>query len=178
MLGLYYLKEKQWNTFFKLAIPFVLWFGSFAVNYMLFTQKSAHTGWLVYFFMKHDAFMPLSGATIPWLLHELFAFYNYPMGFSWFISYHNIGLQILQRMAWVPAIFTCTGAYYLFKRNKRLLLLIASTFLIVFVASAIKLYPFHERLTVFLAPLFILLIAAGCQFVFRRETKNIVQYIL
>jgi len=178
VLGFYYLKEKQWNVLFKLAIAFVLWFGSFAVNYIVFTQKSAHTGWLVYFFIKHDAFIPLSGAALPWLLHKLFAFYNYPLGLSWFISYHNIGLQILQRMAWVPLIFTITGVYYLFKRNKRLLLLIGSTFLIVFVASAIKLYPFHERLTVFLAPLFILLIAAGCQFLFRRDTKNIVQYIL
>ncbi len=178
VLSLYYLIEKRWNTLFKLAIPFVLWFGSFAVNYIIFTQKSAHSGWLVYFFMKHDAFLPLSAAGIPWLLHQTFAFYNYPMGLSWFISYHSIGLQILERMAWVPVIFTCTGAYYLFKRNKRLLLFIVATFLIVFAASAIKLYPFHERLTVFLAPLFILLIAAGCQFVFRRETKNVVQYIL
>jgi hypothetical protein len=86
--------------------------------------------------------------------------------------------QLFARMALIPLIFTLTGGYYLYKRNKKLLLFIAITFIIVFVASAIKLYPFHERLTVFLAPLFILLIAAGCQMIFRRNERNIVQYIL
>jgi hypothetical protein len=45
-------------------------------------------------------------------------------------------------------------------------LLIAGTFLVVLAASAIKLYPFHERLTVFLAPLTILLLASGCEVIF------------
>jgi 4-amino-4-deoxy-L-arabinose transferase-like glycosyltransferase len=173
-MGLNYLIKKEWKTIFKLAVPFAIWFGSFAVNYIIFTQKDAHTGWLVYFFVNHDAFMPLSGDAVRWLMDHFAGFFNYPLGLSWIVEYkQGIFHQLLYRMAWVPIIFSLLGIYYLLKNDRKLLVLIVSTFLIVFAASVIKLYPFHERLTVFLAPLVILLLAAGCEVEFTgRIFKN------
>jgi len=179
-IALNYLVKKQWETLFRLAIPFALWFGSFAVNYIIFTQKDAHTGWLVYFFVKHDAFMPLSGDAPRWLLNHFMGFFNYPLGLSWMVVYQKaIFQEILYRMAWVPIIFSLLGVYYLLKHNKKLLVLIVSTFFIVTIASIVKLYPFHERLTVFLAPLTILLLASGCEVVFTgRRFNNIWRWAL
>lgn len=165
--GLKYLIHKQWRMLPKLFIAYGLWFGSFAINYIVFTQKDAHTGWLVYFFVKHDAFMPLSATALKWVATHLIGFFNYPLGLSWGVIYNQSPIyEIWYRVAWVPMIFSFLGIYYLLKKNKWLLLLITSTFLMVLAASAAKLYPFHERLTVFLAPLIILLLASGCEVLF------------
>jgi hypothetical protein len=179
-VGLSYLIKKQWSTLFKLTVPFALWFGSFAVNYIIFTQKDAHTGWLVYFFVKHDAFMPLSARCIEWLSAHIVGFFNYPLGLSWTVVYKKGFLhEMLYRMAWIPIIFSLLGVYYLIRNNRNLLLFIVSTFLIVLAASAVKLYPFHERLTVFLAPLAILLLASGCEVVFsEQKLKNVWRWAL
>lgn len=174
------LAEKQWKLIPGLILLFGLWFGSFAVNYIIFTQKDAHAGWLVYFFEKHDAFMPLSAAVFKWFAGHFVGFFNYPLGLSWSVVYkYGPFLQLLYRVAWVPIIFSLLGVYYLLRHNKWLLLFIFGTFSIVLVASAIKLYPFHERLTVFLAPLTILLLASGCEVVFSdRHFKNLAQWAL
>jgi len=179
-IGLKYLIEKQWHMLPKLVVVFVLWFGSFAVNYIVFTQKDAHTGWLVDFFIHHDAFVPMSSAAGSWLASHFVGFFNYPLGLSWAVVYNHGALyQLFYRVAWVPMIFSLLGVYYLLKHNKWLLLLIFGTFLIVLVASAVKLYPFHERLTVFLAPLTILLLASGCEIIFTdNHFKKIARWAL
>jgi hypothetical protein len=172
-IGLKCLFEKRWVMLPKLILLFALWFGSFAVNYIIFTQKDAHTGWLVYFFVKHEAFIPHSGEAIKWLAAHFIGFFNYPLGLSWAVVYqHGPLYQMLYRVAWVPMILCVLGIYYLLKHDKWLLLLIFGTFLIVLAASAVKLYPFHERLTVFLAPLTILLLASGCEVVFSGSRFN------
>lgn len=179
-IGLRCLSNKQWKMVPKLIMVFALWFGSFGINYILFTQKDAHSGWLVYFFVKHDAFLPLSGAAFKWLGAHLIGFFNYPLGLSWSTIYQQSVIQeLLYRVAWVPMIFSVLGIYYLLRNNKWLLLLIAGTFLIVLAASAVKLYPFHERLTVFLAPLGILLLASGCDLAFfKSNLKNLPRWVL
>ncbi len=166
-IGLKCLFEKQWKLLPKLVMLFVLWFGSFAVNYVIFTQKDAHTGWLVDFFVHHDAFIPLSSKAPIWLATHFVGFFNYPLGLSWAVVYkYGAFFQMLYRVAWVPMLFSLLGVYYLLKHDRWLLLLIFGTFFIVLVASVVKLYPFHERLTVFLAPLTILLLASGCEIIF------------
>jgi len=125
--------------------------------------------------------MPMSFHAFAWTGHQYFSFLNYPMGLSWFNAgdYDSRFHQMIFRFAWIPIIITVAGIYYLYKNNKQLLILIFSSFILVFMASTLKLYPFHERLTVFLAPLFILLIASGCQLFIEPEQKIYLwQYLL
>jgi hypothetical protein len=168
------LVKKKWPHLLKQAFTFSIWFISFGINYLLFSGKNAHTGWLIDFYVKHDAFMPISFHALAWVGHQFFSFLNYPMGLSWFnaVDYDSRFHQMLLRFAWIPIIIAVTGTYHLYKNNKQLLVLIFSSFIIVFMASTLKLYPFHERLTVFLAPLFILLIAAGCQLLIAPKQKR------
>jgi hypothetical protein len=171
--GLTTIIRKDFSKLKKLIVTYILWFGSFAINYMIFTQKDAHTGWLVFFFVSHHAFMPISASMPGWLLHQIFSFFNYPLGLSWFTVYNDPShfKQLLYRMTFIPLFFCVLGIIYLYKSNKRLLFLIGATFAVVLVASAIKLYPFTERLVVFLTPLAILLLAAGCQSIFIRNGR-------
>jgi hypothetical protein len=168
------LLKKTWPTLGKHVLTFSFWFISFGLNYYLFSGKDAHAGWLIDFYVKHDAFMPRSFQAFTWVLHQLFSFLHYPMGFSWFNAgdYASRFRQMIFRFAWIPIIVSVSGLYYLYKSDKSLLLLICSCFVIVFLTSALKLYPFHERLTVFLAPLFILLVAAGGQWFIERWRKS------
>ncbi|WP_158534918.1 glycosyltransferase family 39 protein [Mucilaginibacter hurinus] len=164
-VGVHYLISKQYDVVARLIITFGLWFGSFIVNYVLFTQKGSDTGWLVDFFVKHDAFMPLSGSAITWLAQRIVSFLNYPMGLSW-VTVYNAGVieQAVMRMVFIPLALAAAGIFYLFRNNGQLLLIISAVFIFVLMGSAVKMYPFHERLTLFLAPLFTLLLAAGCDF--------------
>lgn len=172
--GLRLLIKKEWGLLVKLSLVFIAWFASFVIYYLIFTIKDAHTPWLVWFFENHDAFMPHSGAAVAWLVHRFIAFYNYPMGLSWEVIYaaKTVFMQMLIRMVFIPILFTIAGIIYLYKTNRKLLLLIVSILGIVLLASAIKQYPFHERLTVFLTPLVILLLAAGCEFFFQKSLSK------
>jgi len=180
-VGLPILVKKQWHLLFKLAMVFFGWFTSFIIYYLIFTAKDAHTPWLVWFFVKHDAFMPDNSGAAGWLIHRFIAFYNYPMGLSWVVIYSakSVFMQMLTRMVFIPILFTLLGIYYLRLTDRKLLLLIVSIIGIVLLASAIKQYPFHERLTVFLTTLIILLLAAGTEFIFQvQPSKRFVQVIL
>jgi hypothetical protein len=172
-MSLYCIITRNISLLKRLFIPFTLWLGSFAVNYILFIRKDSHTGWLLFFFSKHDAFMPSSARAVPWLFHQMFGFFNYPLGLSWFTIYNDPSVirQILVRMAIIPVIFSITGVIYLYRANKKLLCIIAFTLFLVLLASSASLYPFTERLVVFLAPLAILLLAAGCQALFTKQGR-------
>nr|WP_228085027.1 glycosyltransferase family 39 protein [Mucilaginibacter sp. JRF] len=172
-IGLGLLIKKQYKQIWAMMPVFALWFGSFIINYVLFTSKDSDTAWLVYFFVYHDSFMPLSAHALPWLVKRMVSFLNYPMGLSW-INVYNTGVlqQTLLRMIFVPLLLAALGTWQLLSGKKQLLLIIGFAFLIVFAASALKLYPFHERLTLFLAPLFIVLLAAGVDFFAQRPYRS------
>ncbi|RVU01609.1 glycosyltransferase family 39 protein [Mucilaginibacter limnophilus] len=175
------LFQRRYTTLIGSFRIYALWFGSFLVNYILFSGKDADTGWLIFFFETHEGFMPLSAGAIKWIAERMVSFLNYPMGLSWFNVYNlsSVMNQAMQRMIFVPLVLAAAGVYYLYGKNRWLLIFIVSCFAIVMAASTVKLYPFHERLTLFLAPVFILLLGAGCDlFAGTNNTSKMVQAML
>lgn len=176
--SIYYFLKGNWKVIFRLVIPFSMWLASFALSYFLFAKEGSDAGWLVYFFVKFDGYFPLqpiSGVT--WAVRKAFAFFHYPLGLTWIndLGIHtNIG-RFIQRMTIVPLILSCLGALYFFKRDKKYLLLLSTTMIITFAASSLKLYPFYERMTVFLAPFVILLLAGGSNYI--SNAKPFAKYI-
>ncbi|MGV3587541.1 MAG: glycosyltransferase family 39 protein [Adhaeribacter sp.] len=165
-LGLYYLLKKDWPALFRSLIPSTLWLVSFAVNYFLFTYKHAGSDWLTIWFRTYGGFMPLSPAAIGWLIQKVFATLHYPLGLSWYSLHfeYNAVLRILARMAWLPLIFLGLGLFRFFKLDKKAFLIMVLPVGLHLFASALEVYPFFDRLTVYLAPIFILFIARGCQY--------------
>lgn len=166
------VRKHEWKAVFIMAIPVTMWVISFGANYFLFARQGSNSGWLVDFWTRHDGYMPLSPvAAVKWFAHALIVFFHYPLGLSWFNDWTVKGtvIQFIKRMAFVPLIPLAIGIRYLYKENQRLLLLILSSTFVALVASAVRQYPFHERLTVYLAPLVIILLAAGCQASFWRS---------
>ncbi|WP_146897816.1 glycosyltransferase family 39 protein [Adhaeribacter aerolatus] len=167
-LGLYYLLKRNWPAFFRTVIPATLWLLSFAVNYFLFTYKHAGSEWLTIWFRTYDGFMPFpptSAADLGWFVQKIFSTLHYPLGLSWYSLHfeYNALLRILARMAWLPLIFLVVGLYGFFKHDKKVFLVMVLPFGLHLFASGLELYPFFDRLTVYLAPILILFIARGCQ---------------
>lgn len=167
-MGLYFLLKKDWPTLFRLLIPFTLWLISFAVNYFLFTYKHAGAEWLQIWFRTYNGFMPFpptSPADLGWFVQKLFSTMHYPLGLSWFNLHFEVNalMRILARMAFLPVLFLFVGLYQYYKQDKKLFLVMVLPIGLHLLASGLELYPFFDRLTVYLAPLLILFIARGCE---------------
>ena len=172
--GIYYLIKGNWKLIFRLLIPFGMWVVSFALSYLLFAKEGSDAGWLVYFFVKFDGYFPLQPVSgITWAVRKVLAFFHYPLGLTWInnLGNHTNTQRFIQRMTIVPLVLSCLGALYFFKRDKKYLLVLGATVLITFVASSLKMYPFYERMTVFLAPLVALLLAGGSDYLNNKKAS-------
>ncbi len=168
-LSLYYLFTKDWNRLFASLIPFSLWFFSFALNFYLFTYKHTGSDWLVEWFRLRNGFLPLNASAkdvVVWLAQSIYSLLNYPLGILWNASQiHALGnpiLKLLLKMPLVLFLFWGAGMYTFFRHNRKALLILVLPLGLTLFAGLLEQYPFYERLTVFLAPLLILMIAHGC----------------
>ncbi|MBO0360916.1 glycosyltransferase family 39 protein [Hymenobacter sp. BT186] len=172
-VGAAYLHSKQWPVLLRLLVPAGMGAVSFGVVYWLFGRQSAGSGWLVYFFYKCNSYLPLTSAreAVVWLGQRVFLFFHYPLGLSWSNnSMLKASEQVLQRMSLVPVVLIGAGVLYFYKHSKQYLLLLAAVLLLAVAASALKAYPFIDRLTVYLAPLVILLLAGGCDYLVAKRS--------
>lgn len=158
--------RKNWHLFFRQLVPFLCWLVSFVINYFLFTHKHAESKWIVYWFDFYHSFMPLlpvKSADLRWYPSALYHLIDYPLGLTWkFYTGNVIAVKFLLKMPWVPIAALFYGLWCFAKERKDYLVLLVP-FLLVFIASGLKLYPLTERFWVFISPLLILFIAKGIQ---------------
>ena len=69
---------------------------------------------------------------------------------------NQIGIQV---SAWLVFILVAAGLFFLFTKNKVYAGMLSMVFALALLASALRLYPFGGRLSLFLAPLIIILIS-------------------
>lgn len=182
-VSLHYLIRKDWNAFFRTLLPFSIWFGAFAAYYIIFLSKNADAKWLFLWFKIRGAFMPLpptSVADAKWFVHVIYDFQRYPLGLMWSdLTHDNQLIRVLMRMPLLPLLFLALGIYALGKENLKHCMMLVFPLLITMLASGIKLYPFYERLIIFLAPLVMILIAYGCVWAFNKaESYGKIRYVL
>jgi hypothetical protein len=185
-LGLQYIIQKRWNIFFISLIPFTLWLVSFIVNYLLFTHKHAESVWIVYWFKAYNNFMPLpprSLSDLEWFAKNIYDMLDYPLGLLWnFMDFtSNKGLNVLLKMPFLPIAFLGISFYAFFKTDKSNLLVLVFPLCFMFLASGLALYPLTERFWVFIAPVFIILIAKGFEYFsekFKSKAFNTVIFLL
>ena len=130
-----------------IALVGVLWAVSFAALYSLSLRDNAVDPFVRNFWQEADAFVPLSGAALPWVslaTQDLFVWDHHTIPWlSWLSAASGLVLLIVRRsaVAWVT------------------LLLLGLTLL----ASALERYPFQRRLLLFAWPLLPLLIGGSIQ---------------
>ncbi|KAA5548792.1 glycosyltransferase family 39 protein [Adhaeribacter rhizoryzae] len=164
-MGIYYLSQKNWRALFRTVATGIIWLLSFALNYYLFTNEHANSEWLVIWFQNEGGFMPLpptSLADLEWFGSTLYKMLFYPLGLLWQAPHlHNPILNFVARLPVLPLLFLGAGVLAFYKQNQKLLWVLLLPLFLTLLASGLKIYPFYERLVVFLAPLFVLFIAAG-----------------
>jgi hypothetical protein len=165
------LVRREWRRFFLYLIPFSIWLVSFLVLYIFFISKYPDEEWLVQFWRNREAFMPLppkSANDLFWFFKQIYSLIRYPIGLSWYdldyVHSYSQTLRVLARMPFLPILLGLFGLRELWIRNKAYLLLFGLPVLLALLASSLELYPLRERLTLFLAPIFILVIAKGIDF--------------
>lgn len=131
----------------------LIWAAVFAAEYLIFvgpiTRGEAHPH-LVQYWVAQDAFMPISpGAALGWIFWRLDAIAHDPGG-MW-LDYPAAALVGL-----------IVGAAVALRRRDHLLLLLAPLPLVL-LASAMRRYPFGDRLALFFVPQYLLLIAAAVE---------------
>jgi len=167
-ISLYYLFRKEWKQFFSSVIPFSMWLFSFALNFFLFTFKHADSEWLTTWFGLRGGFMPFpptSLSDIKWLFQAFYRFLDFPLGILWNFDPASSSFftnLIKTGMALVALLLWGLGMVAYFKEDKKLFWVLLFPLLLTLLASGLQLYPFYERLLVFLAPILILFIARGC----------------
>lgn len=182
---LFYLVQKEWKALFKSILPFSMWAISFGINFLLFTYKHADSEWLTSWFRLREGFMPFPPSSLTdlkWFLMALYRILDYPLGLLWNFGAENIThLQAIIKttMSLLGLLCWGLGAASYFKNNKKLFLILLFPILLTLLASGLELYPFYERLLVFLAPLLILFIARGCVTIINLFNSRFrVQYLL
>lgn len=179
--GLYYLLTKRYKAFLITLIPGILWMTSFGINYLLFTHKHAESQWIAYWFRSYDNFMPLTPFSlhgIKWFFTALYQMIDYPLGLLWNSNLTSVHwLQILLKLPFIAIGLLITGIYAFFN-DKKTLLILGLSVMCTLLASGLELYPLTERFWVFIAPVFILLIARGCTFINERFVGKKLQLLL
>ena len=167
-LSFYYLLKKEWRLLFTNLVPFLIWFVSFIINYLLFTHKHAESAWIVYWFKAYDNFMPLIPVSIhelKWFPVNLYQMMDYPLGLVW--NFKKIADNFIVdaiKIPFIPVLLLVTGLNFLYKKDRKLCYIFLSVIAFTLIASGLYLYPLTERFWVFIAPIFILLIAFGFEY--------------
>jgi uncharacterized membrane protein len=142
------LRAKQFTLALRLGAVGILWLGLFAINYVLFLRPLMHhSGLAAYWaadYMPYDAL----GAT-RWLGMELYGLY---------FGYATMWLPLVD----TAILATLIGIVWFWRQNRTVLALLMLPLLATLAAAMIHVYPFGSRLVLFLVPLLIVLMGAGC----------------
>ena len=152
---------KNKHNWYKKLIIYLSGLLSFGFFYWFFVRaltsnETLNTSW-------QDAF-PDSPFNLIWFLDAFGKFFYKPLGFE----------SVLDGLAIFAFAIGCL-AY--FRRNKIILLGLLSPLFVTFIGAGLKIYPFRSRLVLFLAPLFLILIAQGAAYLLQYKQQKIVSWL-
>ncbi|MFD3000920.1 hypothetical protein ACFS7Z_11145 [Pontibacter toksunensis] len=167
-VSLHYVLKKEWRHLFRSILPFSIWLVSFAVSYVLFIHEHGDSEWLLHFFRIRDSFMPFppfSIAGLQWFIKKAFSILHYPLGLSWLdlSPSTNAVVRVLARMSLLPLAVLAVGFVAFYRKDRKQFMVLVFPVLLVLIASGLELYPFMDRLVVFLAPVLVLFLALSCE---------------
>ena len=102
-------------------------------------------------------------AEIKWYLYEPLQFFSNPLGLTF------SGLAI---------VFFTFGVWRLWQKKRLYSMLLLSPFVLAVLAAYLRRYPIHDRLALFLVPIFYLFIAHGLAGIKKHITNNFVYFLL
>ncbi|MEM9272204.1 MAG: glycosyltransferase family 39 protein [Cyanobacteria bacterium P01_F01_bin.143] len=152
------------------VIVYTSGFLSFAILYFGFLNRANDNQNL--FNSWSDAF-PNHPLNIIWYFDAFGKFFYKPLGFEY---YKIFGFTInLDAIAIALFVFGC---FYYFRNNKVIFYTLLFPLLTTFIAAALHLYPFRNRVVLFLVPFFIIAIAQGIVWLFSKKLHRFIKIFL
>jgi hypothetical protein len=157
-LALFCLVRKEWARIGRLSTAYLLWVLSFAVVYLVsfrdLTSSERLRNFWSFGFMP---FPPLSFSDIRWFVKTFFGIFEHPVGLT---------------LTGLGAFTFFIGSTLVFSKAKEHFLILTSPILFTLLASGFAKYPFRGRLLLFIAPLVLILIAAGIEHITDKARRN------
>ena len=162
--------NKNTDQFKQKTIIFASGLLSFSILYFGFLNQANDNQNL--FNSWGDAF-PNHPLNIIWYLDAFGKFFYKPLGFE----YYKIFGFVINLDAIAIALFLL-GCFSYFHKNKIIFCTLLFPLLTTFAGAALQLYPFRNRVVLFLAPFFIIAIAEGINWIFKRKLHRIIAIFL
>jgi uncharacterized membrane protein len=160
-LLLTHLIRKEWIRISKLSIAFSLWALSFFFFYIFIISSLRKSG--IVSNMQSDwnkSFIPFPiSSFLPdfeWYIRKFFEIFQNPVGFT---------------LTGIAALAFLIGCISMYAKNRRWFFLLLLPLVITLLASGFHMYPFSDRLLLFLVPSLLLFITEGLVFI-REKTKS------
>ncbi len=160
VLSIIKIKERKEPLWRPLAFVLFSWMSSFALNYFFVLRVFSRGEYLTDYWAKF--FLPV-----------------FPVKLVNLIFHYTIFLDVFRYPVSAKFPFLCSilflaGCVKMFYRERRDFFLLISPIVITLLASVLHIYPFFERLILFLVPFYILFVAEGADGVIERiKYKNI-----
>jgi hypothetical protein len=149
VLGLESLWKRQWARLVALCATGMVWSGSFAALYIINIRPvqtyEVTMNYMAEYWRYGQAFMPFP-PSLSWCQSRFLLFFDNPGGFL---------------MTGLAGFAFLVGAVSAFGRDRRAFCLVLGPLVVALLVSATGKYPFHGRMTLFLAPCLFLLLGEG-----------------
>lgn len=150
VLGFQPLVYGAWRDRRLVLMMGLVWLASFGVHYQLgMKHLAAHGGLREWWHDYYRAYMPLPPNQVEdfkWFLDKGLGVFVDPVGLS------TAGVALVCCLAGIQSLAT---------RSRKQLALLVTPILVVLAASALRKYPFANRMIMFLTPMFLILVAEG-----------------
>jgi len=160
-LALFRLYRKDWKELYRLSIVYIIWALSLSVFYFISIRALSQNDYFLGYF--RGGFMPLPPRSLPdlmWFMNTFLAIFKHPGGLPVSVS-------------GIAALVFLVGCVLLYSKNKEKFFILISPALIALFASGFHLYPFLERLLLFIVPSLLILIAEGMIEIINKTKRNL-----
>jgi len=180
-LALFSFIEKDYTKISRLSITYLFWVAStasLAIFYILYHRESPSyvflRNWWAHAFMP---FPPLSFTDVEWFFNTFINMGMFSIIGKWWdmlkpsVSLNDIGLQKLV-ISIITMLFFYVGCISMcYEKRRNFFILISPMFLALF-ASGLHIFPFADRVILFLMPVIFLFIAEGAEQISDKIMRN------
>lgn len=164
------LINKQYAGLHYLFIAFFIWSACFLTNFFLFAFRGTQLQWMLDYWINMPAFVPFpprSFYDIQVTFNLLRKIFDYPLGLGWLYT----DITGLLRMSITGMICFVVGLIAWYRKSFEFFLAFVVPIILTFLASSLKLYPFFQRLLLFLLPSFLLVTVLGLETIYSWVSK-------
>lgn len=161
------INNKEYKLARYLLIAFFIWTASFLANFFIFAFRGTKLEWMIDYWTRVPAFFPFpprSFADFKIIFNLLRGIFDYPLGLGWQYI-HTTGFM---RVSIIGIGCFIIGLVTWYKKKFDFFLALSIPLALTILASGLTLYPFFQRLLLFMLPSLLLITVKGLEVVYQQ----------